>query len=103
MWASGNLCYYLRFDHGQDCLIDSVPECLAEAEKFGAKVINLNNNLVPKIKAATEGRGANVVMEVVGQADALLFALDLTRPLGQISSIGVHTEKDRNERTDVVR
>jgi threonine dehydrogenase-like Zn-dependent dehydrogenase len=73
--------------------IDSVPERLAEAEKIGAKVINLNDDPVPKIKAATEGRGADVVMEVVGHADTLLLALNLIRPWGQISSIGVHTEK----------
>jgi threonine dehydrogenase-like Zn-dependent dehydrogenase len=73
--------------------IDSVPERLAEAEKIGAKVINLNDDPVPKIKAATDGRGADVVMEVVGHTDALLLALDLIRPWGQISSIGVHTEK----------
>jgi threonine dehydrogenase-like Zn-dependent dehydrogenase len=73
--------------------IDSVPERLAEAEKIGAKVINLNDDPVPKIKAATDGRGADVVMEVVGHTEALLLALDLIRPWGQISSIGVHTEK----------
>ena len=73
--------------------IDSVPERLAEAEKIGAKTINLKDDPIPKIKAATEGRGADVVMEVVGHADALLLALDLIRPWGQISSIGVHTEK----------
>lgn len=72
--------------------IDSVPERLAEAEKIGAKTILLNDNPVEKIKAATEGRGADVVMEVVGHADALQLALDLIRPFGQISSIGVHTE-----------
>lgn len=73
-------------------VIDSVPERLAEAEKIGAKTILLNDNPVEKIKAATEGRGADVVMEVVGHADALQLALDLIRPFGQISSIGVHTE-----------
>ena len=73
--------------------IDSVPERLEEARKIGAKVINLNDDPVPKIKEATGGRGADVVMEVVGHADALQLALDLIRPWGQISSIGVHTEK----------
>jgi threonine dehydrogenase-like Zn-dependent dehydrogenase len=73
--------------------IDSIPERLAEAEKIGAKVILLNGDPVSKIKAATDGRGADVVMEVVGHADALMLSLDLIRPWGQISSIGVHTEK----------
>jgi threonine dehydrogenase-like Zn-dependent dehydrogenase len=67
--------------------------CLAEAEKIGAKVINLNDNPVPKTKAATEGHGTGVVMEVVGHTDALLLALDLIRPWSQISSIGVYKEK----------
>jgi threonine dehydrogenase-like Zn-dependent dehydrogenase len=72
--------------------IDSIPERLAEAEKIGAKVIHLNDDPVTKIKAATSGRGADVVMEVVGHADALMLSLNLIRPWGQISSIGVHTE-----------
>lgn len=41
--------------------IDSVPERLEEAKKLGARVINLNDNPVEKIKAATDGRGADVV------------------------------------------
>lgn len=66
--------------------IDPVPERLVEAEKIGAIPINLNDSPVEKIKAASGGRGADVVLEVVGHADAFI------RPWGQISSIGVHTE-----------
>lgn len=88
--------------------IDSIPERLAEAEKvrdsglerpsansdqIGAKVINLNDDPVSKIKEATGGRGADVVLEVVGHADALYLGIEMIRPFGQISSIGVHTEK----------
>ena len=73
--------------------IDSVPERLAEAEKIGAIPINLNDNPVEKIKAASGGRGADVVLEVVGHADAFMLAFDMIRPWGQISSIGVHTEQ----------
>ncbi|KAL2796301.1 chaperonin 10-like protein [Aspergillus keveii] len=73
--------------------IDSVPERLAEAEKLGAIPINLNDDPVSKIKAASGGRGADVVMEVVGHADAFMLAFDIIRPWGQISSIGVHTEQ----------
>ena len=72
--------------------IDSVPERLAEAEKIGAKTILLDDNPVEKIKAATDGRGADVVMEFVGHGDALQLAIDLIRPFGQISCVGVHTE-----------
>lgn len=72
--------------------IDSVPERLEEAKKLGAIPILLSDNPVEKIKAATGGRGADVVMEVVGHTDAFMLAFDLIRPWGQISSIGVHTE-----------
>jgi threonine dehydrogenase-like Zn-dependent dehydrogenase len=72
--------------------IDSVPERLAEAEKLGAKTILLDDNPVEKIKAATDGRGADVVMEFVGHGDALQLGIDLARPFGQISCVGVHTE-----------
>jgi threonine dehydrogenase-like Zn-dependent dehydrogenase len=73
--------------------IDSIPERLAEAEKIGAIPINLNDHPVEKIKAASGGRGADVVLEVVGHADAFMLAFDMIRPWGQISSIGVHTEQ----------
>ena len=69
--------------------IDSVPERLAEAEKLGAKTINLNDDPVTKIKELTGGRGADVVMEMVGHADAWQLAFDMIRPWGQICSIGV--------------
>lgn len=73
--------------------IDSVPERLEEAAKLGAKPINLNDNPIEKIKQASGGRGADVVMEVVGHKSAWQLCFDLIRPWGSISSIGVHTEK----------
>ncbi|OQN96674.1 hypothetical protein B0A48_17314 [Cryoendolithus antarcticus] len=73
--------------------IDSVQSRLDQAEALGAKPILLSDNPVDKIKAATGGRGADVVMEVVGHADAFMLAFDMIRPFGQISSIGVHTEQ----------
>ena len=73
--------------------IDSVPERLAEAEKIGAIPLNLNDNPIDKIKAATEGRGADVVLEIVGHADAFMLAFDMIKPWGKISSVGVHTEQ----------
>lgn len=73
--------------------IDSVPDRLEQAAKLGAIPINLNDDPVTKIKEATDGRGADVVMELVGHADAFMLAFDMIRPWGQISSIGVHTEQ----------
>jgi threonine dehydrogenase-like Zn-dependent dehydrogenase len=72
--------------------IDSIPERLAEAERIGAKPILLSDDPASKIKAATDGRGADVVLELVGHADAIQLSLDMVRPFGCISSIGVHTE-----------
>jgi len=43
---------------------------------------------------ATNGRGADAVMEVVGSPDALRLSIDLLRPGGTISSVGVHTAKN---------
>ncbi|KAK3670411.1 hypothetical protein LTR78_009651 [Recurvomyces mirabilis] len=74
-------------------VIDSIKERLDEAEKLGAKVIHNNDNPIQKIKDASGGRGADVVVECVGHADAFQLAFDMIRPWGQISSIGVHTEQ----------
>ena len=57
--------------------IDSVPERLAEAAKIGAIPVNLNDSPVKKIRAATGGCGTDVVMEVVGHADAFMLAFDM--------------------------
>ena len=73
--------------------IDSIPERLEEAAKLGAKTLNLNDDPVATIKSVTDNRGADVVMEVVGHADAFQLCFDLVRPWGCISSIGVHTEQ----------
>ncbi|KAF9894356.1 hypothetical protein FE257_007859 [Aspergillus nanangensis] len=75
--------------------IDSVPERLAKAERLGAIPIRSmgdDDDPVARIRAATEGRGADVVMELVGRVDALHLAIELIRPFGKVSSIGVYTE-----------
>jgi threonine dehydrogenase-like Zn-dependent dehydrogenase len=72
--------------------IDPNSERLAEAEKLGAKIIPSGADAADIIKKATNGRGADVVMELVGKKAALLLALDLVRPWGRISSVGIHSE-----------
>lgn len=42
------------------------------------------------ISDATDGRGADVALEIVGLSPALRLAFDLLRPWGVISSVGVH-------------
>jgi threonine dehydrogenase-like Zn-dependent dehydrogenase len=72
--------------------IDLVPERLALAQQFGA--VPLNPSLInckEKILDHTQDRGADAIMEVVGSPATLKLAIDLLRPGGTISSVGVHT------------
>ena len=74
--------------------IDYIPERLEQAKEFGAVPLNPKLiNVKEQILSATNGRGADAVMEVVGSPDALRLAIDLVRPGGTISSVGVHSAK----------
>ncbi|OGM49936.1 alcohol dehydrogenase [Aspergillus bombycis] len=73
--------------------VDSVPSRLALAKSLGAEPWNFQTDaegLKQRVKELTEGRGADVAIEVVGHSDALRMAFDNLRPWGRISSIGVH-------------
>jgi threonine dehydrogenase-like Zn-dependent dehydrogenase len=70
--------------------VDTVPERLAMAKKFGATPIDASKeNAIEKIKELTDGRGADAVMEAVGSTGAGKLAYDLLRPGGIISVVGV--------------
>lgn len=74
--------------------IDSVEERLVMAEKFGAIPINFKKvNPLDVIKNYNEGRGADAVMEVVGNGSAAKLAYDIIRPGGIISTVGVCNDK----------
>jgi threonine dehydrogenase-like Zn-dependent dehydrogenase len=74
--------------------LDHSNERLQMAKEFGAMPLNpLVADARSTIHNATNGRGADAVMEVVGSPDALRLAIDLLRPGGTISSVGVHTAK----------
>lgn len=73
--------------------IDSVDSRLELARSLGAEPLNFlhdKDGMIAAIKEATAGRGADMVVEVVGQPAALQTAYDVVRPFGAISSIGVH-------------
>jgi len=74
--------------------VDSIDERLEQAKELGAIPIKLDDSakVIEQIKTATDGRGADVVIECVGHADAWQLSFDMLRPWGSISSIGVHTE-----------
>lgn len=73
--------------------VDSVESRLKLAEDLGATPFNFMTNregLDAKVKEVTDGRGADVVIEVVGLSPALKMGFELLRPWGIISSCGVH-------------
>lgn len=83
-------------EHGAEKVfaVDSVPARLAMASKFGAAPINgIAANAKELILEATQGRGADAVMEAVGSTSAVGLALELVRPGGIISSVGVCTDQ----------
>ncbi|KAJ0295608.1 uncharacterized protein N0V96_008651 [Colletotrichum fioriniae] len=73
--------------------IDSVDSRLELARSLGAEPLNFKTDragMEKRIKEVTDGRGADVVIEVVGLSPALRTAFDIIRPFGVIASIGVH-------------
>jgi len=75
--------------------IDSVPERLAMARRFGANVVlNINDgDPVAEIKRLTGGRGADVAIEALGRQETFEAALRAIRPGGTLSSLGVYSGK----------
>lgn len=72
--------------------VDSVDERLERARTHhGATPLHLERD-DPKaaVLAATGGRGADIVLEIVGHESALRLAFDLVRPGGFIHSVGMH-------------
>jgi threonine dehydrogenase-like Zn-dependent dehydrogenase len=69
---------------------DLHPARLELAAKHGATALPLEELRVA-IKEATAGRGADAALEVVGHASAVTTALELIRPYGAVSSVGVHS------------
>src|SRR5262249_38718417 len=62
--------------------IDSLPERLALAVRFGATPLPLYAGVVDALQAASGGRGADAVLEAVGSPEASRLALSLVRPGG---------------------
>jgi threonine dehydrogenase-like Zn-dependent dehydrogenase len=72
--------------------IDSVPERLALATALGAVALDLDSDPVKRVLDATEGLGAEAVLEAVGSPQAMRLAMDLLRAGGTLSIVGVHSE-----------
>ena len=74
--------------------VDTVAERLAVARSFGAEAVHLTEE-DPRaaVKAATDGRGADVVVDAVGHPDALDMACRMARKAGTVSVVGVYAER----------
>jgi threonine dehydrogenase-like Zn-dependent dehydrogenase len=73
--------------------VDGVESRLELARNLGAEPWNFmtqREELDKRVKELTDGRGADVVIEVVGLSPALKMGFELLRPWGVISSVGVH-------------
>ena len=74
--------------------IDTVADRLELARTFGAEPLHLTEDDVRgAIKAGTDGRGVDAVVDAVGHADALELACRLARKAGTISATGVYAER----------
>lgn len=72
--------------------IDTIPQRLQLAQQYGASPVNAAlQNPAEILQEASEGRGADAVLEAVGSTNAMRLAYQLLRPGGVISSVGVHT------------
>jgi len=70
--------------------IDGISERLEIASNWGATPLNYKTqDVVNELMNATDGRGADGVMEVVGNSAAGKLAVELVRPGGIISTVGV--------------
>src|SRR5437660_149399 len=68
--------------------VDHVPSRLQLAGKLGAEPLDFMKDmegLKKRVRDQTAGRGADVVIEVVGNSPALRLGFDLLRPWGGIS------------------
>jgi threonine dehydrogenase-like Zn-dependent dehydrogenase len=80
----------LHYESDRVLAVDAVPGRLAMARNFGAVPLSASDpDLKKKVLEATEGRGADAVLEAVGSAAAIQRAFDLVRPGGIVSSVGV--------------
>jgi 2-desacetyl-2-hydroxyethyl bacteriochlorophyllide A dehydrogenase len=74
--------------------VDSVEQRLEMAKSFGATPLHLSED-EPKraVRAATEGRGVDIVVDAVGDPGPLAMAVSLARDAGTVSGIGAYAGK----------
>lgn len=90
----GLLCVEVLRQFGPAAVVavESVDYRREQAARFGAEAVG-PADAIEAVRARTEGRGADVVLEAVGAAPALDLAIDLVRPGGTVSIAGYHTDE----------
>lgn len=63
------------------------------AEQLGGSPVIADEHVIDRVRALTHGHGADVVLEAVGNDQALVTALDIVRPRGTISIVGAHSSQ----------
>lgn len=88
----GQLCVLAAKSMGAEKVfaLDLVPERRNQVEQLGAIGLPPDESAVQEIQRATEGRGADAVMELVGLKAAQELAYQAVRPGGILSVIGCH-------------
>jgi alcohol dehydrogenase len=72
--------------------LDRVVERLALVERAGAVPIDVTaRNPRTAVDEATDGRGADVVIDAVGHPDAFTSAIDVVRRGGRVTVVGMYT------------
>jgi alcohol dehydrogenase len=83
------------FSPGKIIVIDRDANRLETAKRLGASDIldAGRDGLVEKVRALTDGLGADAVIEAVGTPEAFELCQELVAPGGRIANIGVHGRK----------
>ena len=87
------LCARL-FAPAQVLALDRISSRLELAQAVGSVAVPVGDDARRIILEATDGRGADSVIECVGSPEALRLALELVRRRGTISVVGAHFEED---------
>ncbi|MER3439202.1 MAG: alcohol dehydrogenase [Chloroflexota bacterium] len=66
------------------------------AERFGAETLTPDEGGIQRIKSATQSRGVDRVIEMVGTPESLALALQIVRAGGTIAALGVFTATEFN-------
>lgn len=81
-------------DPGQILVLDMQEDRLALAEKVGATAINVSErNAASAVDEMTDGRGADVVIECVGNQAAFESAVGVVRRGGVVCIVGVYSSE----------